>query len=326
MILRFFLSLGMFNVFLIDASSATARIENYPDKPIRWIVPFPAGGPSDVLARVVGQKLSEQWAQQVVIDNRVGAGGNIGSELAAKSLPDGYTYLMGYVGPITINMSLFRKMPYDSEKDFSPVTLIANSTLMLATNPSSGIKSVQELLSKAKQSQLSVTYGSSGNGTPAHLAGELVNLLGGIHMTHVPYKGAVPIVNELLGGQITLGIAALPAVIPHVKAKKLIPIGVSSAQRSVFAPDVPTVAEAGLTGYEVGNWQGLLLPSKVPKNIISTIHKSVTSILESKETKDRLHSMGFEAMTNTPEQFLSYIKNDIKKWSKLIKESNINLE
>ena len=145
-------------------------------------------------------------------------------------------------------------------------------------------------------------------------------------MTHVPYKGAVPIVNELLGGQITLGIAALPAVIPHVKAKKLIAIGVSSAQRSVFAPNVPTVAETGLTGYEVGNWQGLLLPSKVPKNIINTIHKSVTSILESKETKDRLHSMGFEAMTDTPEHFLSYTKNDIKKWSKLIKESNITLE
>ena len=311
--------------FMACAGGATAQ-SAYPVKAIRWIVPFPAGGPSDVLARAIGYKLSEQWGQQVVIDNRSGAGGNIGSDLAAKAAPDGYTLLMGYVGPLTINPSLYRKMPYDTVKDFAPVTAIASSTLILAAHPATAIKSIKELIARAKSGQSTLSFASAGNGTPAHLAGELVNAMAGIRIQHVPYKGAAPVVTELLGNQVPLGIAALPAVIQHVKAGRLNALGVSSAKRSIFAPDVPTIAESGLPGYEVENWQGLLVPAGTPRGIVNKLHTETVKILQSQDVKDRLYSQGFEIGTSTPEQFAAYLKADIVKWAKLVKSSGASID
>lgn len=307
------------------AGGATAQ-SAYPVKAIRWIVPFPAGGPSDVLARAIGYKLSEHWGQQVVIDNRSGAGGNIGSDLAAKAAPDGYTLLMGYVGPLTINPSLYRKMPYDTVKDFAPVTAIASSTLILAAHPATAIKSIKELIARAKSGQSTLSFASAGNGTPAHLAGELVNAMAGIRIQHVPHKGAAPVVTELLGNQVPLGIAALPAVIQHVKAGRLNALGVSSAKRSIFAPDVPTIAESGLPGYEVENWQGLLVPAGTPRGIVNKLHTETVKILQSQDVKDRLYSQGFEIGTSTPEQFATYLKADIVKWAKLVKSSGASID
>ena len=307
------------------AGGATAQ-SAYPVKAIRWIVPFPAGGPSDVLARAIGYKLNEHMGQQVVIDNRSGAGGNIGSDLAAKAAPDGYTLLMGYVGPLTINPSLYRKMPYDTVKDFAPVTAIASSTLILAAHPATAIKSIKELIARAKSGQSTLSFASAGNGTPAHLAGELVNAMAGIRIQHVPYKGAAPVVTELLGNQVPLGIAALPAVIQHVKAGRLNALGVSSAKRSIFAPDVPTIAESGLPGYEVENWQGLLVPAGTPRGIVNKLHTETVKILQSQDVKDRLYSQGFEIGTSTPEQFAAYLKADIVKWAKLVKSSGASID
>ena len=307
--------------------SATASAQNpYPNKAIRWIVPFPAGGPSDVLARAIGHKLSEHWGQQVVIDNRSGAGGNIGTDLAAKAAPDGYTLLMGYVGPLTINPSLYRKMPYDTVKDFAPVTAIASSTLMLAAHPATSIRSLKELIARAKSGQSTLSFASAGNGTPAHLAGELVNAMAGIKIQHVPYKGAAPVVTELLGNQVPLGIAALPAVIQHVKAGRLNALGVSSAKRSIFAPDVPTIAESGLPGYEVENWQGLLVPAGVTREIVNKLHTETVKILQLQDVKDRLYGQGFEIGTSTPELFAAYLKADIVKWAKLVKSSGASID
>ena len=311
--------------FMACAGGATAQ-SAYPVKAIRWIVPFPAGGPSDVLARAIGYKLSEHWGQQVVIDNRSGVGGNIGSDLAAKAAPDGYTLLMGYVGPLTINPSLYRKMPYDTVKDFAPVTAIASSTLILAAHPATAIKSIKELIARAKSGQSTLSFASAGNGTPAHLAGELVNAMAGIRIQHVPYKGAAPVVTELLGNQVPLGIAALPAVIQHVKAGRLNALGVSSAKRSIFAPDVPTIAESGLPGYEVENWQGLLVPAGTPRGIVNKLHTETVKILQSQDVKDRLYSQGFEIGTSTPEQFATYLKADIVKWAKLVKSSGASID
>ena len=324
------MSLSLHRVLLSVATalfSATAAAQSpYPNKAIRWIVPFPAGGPSDVLARAIGHKLSEHWGQQVVIDNRSGAGGNIGSDLAAKAAPDGYTLLMGYVGPLTINPSLYRKMPYDTVKDFAPVTAIASSTLILAAHPATTIKSLKELIARAKSGQSTLSFASAGNGTPAHLAGELVNAMAGIKIQHVPYKGAAPVVTELLGNQVPLGIAALPAVIQHVKAGRLNALGVSSAKRSIFAPDVPTIAESGLPGYEVENWQGLLVPAGTTREIVNKLHTETVKILQSQDVKDRLYSQGFEIGTSTPEQFAAYLKADMVKWAKLVKSSGASID
>ena len=308
---------------LAFATTKAAAQSTYPTRALRWIVPFPAGGPSDVLARVIGQKLAESWGQQVVIDNRSGAGGNIGTDMVAKAAPDGYTLLMGYVGPLAINPSLYRKMPYDTLRDFASVTAIASSTLVLAAHPSTNLKSVKELVARAKTAPLG--FASAGSGTPAHLAGELINAMAGIKMQHVSYKGAAPVVTELLGNQVPLGIAALPAVIQHVKAGRLNALGVSSPQRSIFAPDVPTISESGLPGYEVENWQGLLVPTGTPQAIINKLHGETVRILQTVDAKERLYNQGFEVGTNTPQQFAAYLKVDIQKWAKLVKSSGASV-
>jgi len=291
----------------------------YPVKPIRMVVPFPAGGPSDVLGRIVGQGISDALGQQVVIENRPGAGGNIGSDNVAKSPPDGYSLVLGNVGTHAINASLYRRMPYDTINDFAPVALVASSTLILVAHPTFPAKSVAEVISLAKRERLS--FGSAGVGSPQHLASELFNTMAGIKMSHVPYKGATPLLADQLGGHIPLAIVGLPVALPHIRSGKLTPLGVTSSTRAPLAPDVPTIAEAGLSGYEVGTWYGVLAPAGTPAEIVGRLNAAITKHMQKPEVRDQLKAQGFDVVTSSPKEFAAHIRTESVKWSKVVKDS-----
>lgn len=292
----------------------------YPNKPVRFILPFPPGGGTDTLGRIIGQKLSEAIGQQVVMDNRPGAGANIGAEIAAKSPADGYTLLMGNIAH-AINVSLYRKLGYDLVRDFSPVTLIASTPNILVVHPSIPAKSVKDLIALAKARPNQLDYASSGSGSSAHLAAELFNNMAGVKMTHVPYKGGGPAVIALIAGQCSVGFATTPSVVSHVKAGKLRGLAVTSAQRSPATPELPTIGEAGLTGYEAGTWYGLLTPAGTPKEIIARLQAEVVKLLKYPDVKERLDATGFEPIGSSPEQFGAYIRSEIDKWAKVVKAS-----
>jgi tripartite-type tricarboxylate transporter receptor subunit TctC len=310
-------------VLAIAAGGAFAQ-GTYPTKPIRLIIPFPPAGAADILSRTIAPKLGEALGQQVVIDNRTGAGGNIAAEIAAKAQPDGYTLLMGYVGH-PINMTLYRKPAYDVVKDFAPVTLAASSTLILVAHPSFPAKSVKELIALAKSKPGQVNFASPGSGTPQHLGGELLKRMAGVEMVHVPYKGAGPILADLLGGQISLGYISLPAALPHLKTGKLTALGVTSAKRSAVAADVPTIAES-LPGYEVENWYGVFAPARTPKDIVNRLNREIAKVLQMPDVKERLFTQGFETLSSTPEQFAAYIKSETVKWAKVIQDSGARVD
>jgi tripartite-type tricarboxylate transporter receptor subunit TctC len=298
----------------------------YPSKPIRIVAPFPPGGPADILSRTIGQKLSQSWGQPVVIDNRPGAGGNIGADVAAKSAPDGYTLLMGFVGTHAINPSLYAKMPFDNVKDFEPVARVALVTIVLVVNPSVPAHSLKELIALAKSKPGELTFGSPGHGTPQHLAGEMFNTMAGVKMLHVPYKGAVPALSDLLGGQVSLIFSSMPPALPLVKAGKLRALGVTSTTRSPAAPEIPTLAESGLPGYVVSNWYGILAPRGTPKEIVAKLNAEIVRILNMPDVKESLAVQGAEPFTSTPEQFAAYIKEETEKWAKIVKYSGVQLE
>jgi tripartite-type tricarboxylate transporter receptor subunit TctC len=291
----------------------------YPTKPIRIVAPFPPGGPSDVLARVIGKGLSDVLGQPVIVENRPGAGGNIGSDNVAKSPPDGYTLLLGNVGTNAINASLYRKMPYDAANDFAPVALVASSTLIMVVHPSLQVKSISDLVALAKRERLN--FGSAGIGTPQHLASELFNAMAGITMTHIPYKGAAPLLNDQLGGHVSLAIVGLPVALPHIRTGKLIALGVTSSARSPVVPDVPTIAESGLPGYEVGTWYGVLAPAGTPREIVNKLNNEIVKYLQKPEVREQLQRQGFEALSSTPDEFAAHIRTEIVKWAKVVKES-----
>ncbi|WP_151445829.1 tripartite tricarboxylate transporter substrate binding protein [Lacisediminimonas profundi] len=291
----------------------------YPSKPIRMVVPFPAGGPSDVLARIVGQGITDALGQQVVVDNRPGAGGTIGSDNVAKSPPDGYSLVLGNVGTHSINASLYKKMPYDTANHFAPVSLVASSTLILVAHPTLSAKTVPELITLAKREKIS--FGSAGIGSPQHLATELLNTMAGIKMTHVPYKGATPLLNDQLGGHIPLAIVGLPVALPHIRSGKLTPLGVTASSRTPLAPTVPTIAEAGLPGYEVGTWYGVLAPAGTPPEIVQKLNGAITKHMQKPEVRDQLKAQGFEVMSSTPGEFATHIRSEMLKWSKVVKDS-----
>ena len=307
-------------------AAATASAQSYPVKQIRFVVPFPPGGPADILARTIGQSLSETWAQQVVIDNRAGAGGNIGAEIVAKAPPDGYTMLMGFVGTHAINSSLYRTLPFDAVKDFEPVALVAMVTIILVVHPSLPVKSVKELIALAKAHPGELSFGSPGNGTPQHLAGELFNTMTSVKMVHVPYKGAVPALTDLLGGRLSMIFSSMPPALPHVQSGKLRALGVTSATRSAAAPDVPTIAQSGLKGYEVINWYGVLVPAKTPKEIVGKLNGEVVRIMNLPAVKERLAAQGAETYTSTPEKFADMIRTETEKWAKVVKFSGAQLD
>lgn len=307
----------------VTAAPAIAQGQ-YPQKPIRIVVPFPPGGPSDVLGRLVGHGLNESLGQPVVIDNRPGAGGNIGSDVVAKAEPDGYTLILGNVGTHSINASLYRKMPYDTVRDFAPVSLIASSTLILVAHPSTPIRSVKDLIELAGKEKLN--YGSAGIGTPQHLATELFSSMAGIKMTHVAYKGAAPLLTDQLAGHVPLAIVGLPVALPHMKAGKLVGIGVTSSSRAPLAPDVPTIAEAGLPGYEVGTWYGVLAPAGTPRDVVDKLNRVITTYIKSPAIVAQLEKQGYEAVTSTPQEFASYMGSEIDKWAKVVKTSGASAD
>ena len=303
-----------------------AAADVYPSRPIRFVVAFPPGGGTDIIARSIAQKLSERLAQQVVVDNRPGAGGNIGTDVVAKSAPDGYTLLMGSAGPLAINASLFKTMPFDPIRDLAPVTLAASTPNVLVVHPSLKATTLKELIALARARPGEINFASSGYGTPAHLAGELFNSMAGVKLVHVPYKGASPALADLLGGQVQIMFSTMPPALPHVRDGKLRALAVTSAKRSPAAPELPTVDEAGLPGFEANTWHGVVLPAGAPPSIITRLNHEIVAILHLPEVMERLSSQGAEALGSTPEEFAAYIRSETAKWAKVVRESGAKAE
>ena len=305
---------------------APAKAQDYPSKPIRLVVPFAAGGATDVLARLVGERLTATLGQQVVVDNRPGAGGNIGSDLVARAEPDGYTILMGAVGTHAINPSLYPKMPYDPVKDFAPVTLVASVPNVLVINPGVPANSVQELIDLAKAKPGELNFASSGNGTSIHLSGELFKAMTGTDIVHVPYKGSGPAVTDLLGGQVQMMFDNMPSSLPHVKAGKLRALGVTSAKRSPALPEVPTIAEAGVPGYDATSWFGILAPAGTPEPVVTRLQGAIVQALGEPEMRQRMADLGAEPVGDTPAEFGQFIAAEIAKWAKVVNDAGVKLE
>ena len=298
----------------------------YPNKSVKLIVPFPPGGGNDVIGRVIAQKLSDRWGQTVVVDNRAGANGIVGLQALTQSAPDGYTLAVGAAGPLAVNPSLYARLPYDPIKDFAPITNMVNYPLLLVTHPSVPVKNVRELvaLAKAKPDQLS--YASPGSGNSGHLAGELFNSMAGVQTVHIPYKGQGPALTDLLSGQVSMLYSSIPSVIQQVKSGQLRALAVGSAKRLPSLPDIPTLAESGVPGYEAYSWVGLVAPAHTPADIVKKIHRDVSDILKDKEVAEKLNQQGALPVGDTPEEFGLYIKNEIAKWGKVVRDANIKAD
>jgi len=319
-------ALSLAATLAILAPHAARAADAYPAKPVRFVVAFPPGGGTDIIARAIAQKLAERIAQQVVVDNRPGAGGNIGTDIVAKSAPDGYTMLMGSAGPLAINASLFGKMPFDPIKDLAPVTLAASTPNVLVVHPSLKAATVKELIALAKARPGEINFASSGHGTPAHLAGELFNSMAGVKMVHVPYKGAAPALADLLGGQVQLMFSTMPPALPHVKDGKLRALAVTSAKRSPAAPDLPTLDEIALPGFEANTWHGVVVPAGTPATIVARLNREIVAILHLPDVVERFSSQGAEALGSTPEEFAAYIRSETLKWAKVVRDSGAKAE
>ena len=300
--------------------SFNGQAQSYPNQPIRLVIPFAAGGPSDVLARGFSQKLGESLGQPIIIDNKPGAGTNLAAEFVAKSKADGYTIFLMMVGTQAINETLYKKLSYNTIKDFSPISLVASSSLMLVANPSVPVKNVADLIAYSKANPGKINFGSSGTGTPLHLGGELFNVQAGTTLNHVPYKGAAPALTDVLGGQIQTAMVGTPAALPFVKTGKLTAIGVTSPKRSSNAPEIPAIAET-LPKFEVELVYAVVAPTGTPKDIINKLNSQLVSVLNNPEIKSQLNSKGFDVITSSPEQLGEYIKSEISKWAPIVKKS-----
>jgi tripartite-type tricarboxylate transporter receptor subunit TctC len=303
------------------AAALPAQAQNFPTKPIRMLVGFAPGGGTDTAARAIGAKLSERLGQQVVIDNRPGAAGNIATELTVNAVPDGHTFLLGSIASFSINPSLYKKLPFDPLKDLAPLTRVADSTNILTTHPTVTARTVKDLIALAKSRTLNA--GSSGIGGAGHLAIELFNLQTGVKMTHVPYKGGGPAMIDLLAGNIHLIFATAASAVQHVKAGKINALGVTTLKRWSFMPDIPTIAEAGVPGFEANNWYGYMAPMQTPRPVIARLNKEITTILLLPDVKDYLFRAGMDVAPGTPEDFAKYIKSETVKWEKVIKAAGL---
>ncbi len=290
------------------------------------IVPFAPGGTTDVIARIIGQKLSDNLGQQVVIDNRPGANGNIGTEMAAKAPADGYTLVMSFDGTMAINPLVYRNLGFDPQKDLAPVVTVAQVPLLIVVHPSLGVSSIKELVALAKAQPARVNYSSAGHGSTGHLTGELLKTRANIEMVHVSYKGGGQALTDLLGGQIHMLVTALPTVEPFLRQGKLKALAFSSAKRVPGLPEVPTIAESGLAGFDVSSWYGILAPAATPKDIIRRLNSEIVKILAQKDVRDRFTVLGTELIGDTPEQFASVIKADTVRWANVVKDANIRLD
>ncbi len=298
----------------------------FPSKTITIVVPFAAGGTTDILARIVAQGMGAELGQPVVVDNRAGAGGNIGGQLAARAPADGYTLFMGTVGTHAINAALYKKMPFDPIKDFAPLTRVANVPNLLVANPAQPFKTVQELIAYAKAHPGKINFGSSGSGSSIHLSGELFKSMAKVDMQHVPYKGSAPAVTDLLGNQIAIMFDNMPSAIQHVRSGKLRAIAVTTAKRSPELPDVPTIAEAGVPGYEATSWFGMFAPAGTPAPVVAKLNATIVKVLAQPDIKKKLAEQGAEAAGETPEQFAAFIQKESVKWGKVVKESGASVD
>lgn len=314
-------------LFILASSLVFAAVplltaaQSYPSRPIRIIAQFTPGTSTDILARVIGQKLTEAWGQQVVVDNRPGAGGIVGTEIGAKAAPDGYTLTMGVSSAFGINPTLYRKLPYDAIKDFAPITNIALTPQTLVANPSFAAKSVKELVAAAKAKPGELNYASLGSGSTSHLTMEIFMAAAGIKLNHIPFKGSPAAHAELIGGQVPVMFDAIPAVLPHIKSGKLRGLGIGTLHRSPFLPDLPTIAESGYPGFEAVGWIGIVAPAKTPAAILDKLNQEILRILQAPDVKERLSALAFTPVGDTRKEFAAFIHSEIAKWGKAVKDS-----
>jgi len=313
-------------VFIAAWFAAAAGAQSYPAKAIRVINPYTPGGGVDALFRPLAQKMGEGLKQQIVVDNRPGANGMIGMEAAAKAPPDGYTLVVSTTGALAMNVSVYKKIPFDPVKDYVPISNYAESAFILAAHPSVPAKNIRELIALAKAKPEQLTYASFGIGSSAHLGMEMLGMMGSVKMIHVPYKGSVPMVTDLVAGHVMLSLDSMQSIMPVIRDRRVKAIGIAAAKRSPAAPDIPTMAESGLPGFEVGSWYGLLAPAGTPREIITRLHSEVVKAVGSAEVRERFQSFGSEPLGNTPEEFTAQIKADIAKWAKVAKTANVRAD
>jgi tripartite-type tricarboxylate transporter receptor subunit TctC len=306
-------------------SAGAAHAETFPDKPVRMLVAFPAGGGTDIVARLIAERLTARWGQQVIVDNRGGAGGVIGTEIAARSAPDGYTIFMATLGNLSINPHLY-KMNVDPVKDLTPISNVVDVNFVLVANPTFPAKTVKDLIELARKQPGQINFSSSGIGGAPHLAGELFNEMAGVKLTHVPYKGSAPSFTDLIGGQVAVTFDSLVQALPHIQAGKLRPLAVLASRRSALLPDVPTLAEAGVPGYDFANWFGLVAPAGVPADRIRKLNADVRAVLSQPAVQEQLARMGAVPAGDTPEQFGKLIRDESAKWARIIKEQDIHAQ
>ena len=321
----FVLALATMTALIALAAAPMAHAQSYPDRPVRAVVPFPAGGGTDILARLLLQKMAERTGANFIIDNRAGAGGTIGTDIVAKSPADGYTILV-CSSSHTINPSIYKKLAFDPARDFAPITIIASGPGILVVHPSVPARSVKELIALAKSKPGQLNYASAGNGTPPHLSAELFKSMAGIQMVHVPYKGNVPAFVDLFTGLVSVSFPTIGSGLPPVRAGKLRALGVTSRQRSAVAPDVPTIAEAALPGYEASTWFGVLAPAGTPAPIVATLHREMEQILKSADVREKIAAQGLQAVGNTPAEFSSIIAAELVKWAKVVAAAGVKAE
>ena len=323
---QFKVGAGLWILAILAAGATYAQMPaTYPSKPVRMIVPFPAGGSADTLARILGSMLSERWGQQLIVDNRPGAGGNIGADLVAKAAPDGHTLLMGTIA-LAISPGIYSKLPFDVIRDFQPVTMVAAVPMILVVHPSVPARSVEELIAFAKARPGQLAFSSAGNGTPSHLAGEMFKTMTGIDMLHVPYKGGAPAVVDLLAGQVSLMLDNSLSVPGHIKAGRLRALGVSTTQRSPLLPDVPTIIEAGVPGYEFNSWFGVFAPAHTAPDIVTKLHADISRILADKNVQLQLRSQGAEPVGNSPAAFAQIVRRDMEALAKVSKQAGARVD
>ena len=304
----------------------TVSAQPWPSKPIKYIVPFAPGGSTDILGRIVAEKLTVALGQPVVVENKPGAGGGLGADFVAKAAPDGYTIMGGTISTHAINASLYSNLPYDPVKDFVAITLLARVPNMLVINPDVPAKTVVELIKLLKANPSKYTFASAGNGTSQHLSGELFKSMAGVEMQHIPYKGSPPALQDVVGGQVTMTFDNITTAWPLAKAGKLRALAVTTAKRSTVAPDVPTLAEAGLVGFEVGSWQGVFAPAGTPPEIVKRLNAEIVKILNLPDVKEKLFALGAEPVGDTPEQFAAFVKSEVAKWSDVVKKSGAKVD
>jgi tripartite-type tricarboxylate transporter receptor subunit TctC len=313
-------------VATLIASACAGAQQPYPSRPVRWVVPFAPGGPTDIMSRAIGEKLGQRLGQQFVVDNRGGAGGNIGAEIVARAPADGYTIMIGHVGTHAINIALYRSVPYDPVRDFTPISLLATLPLALVVHPSVQANNVKELIALAHKRPGDLNFASAGNGGPTHLTAEVFKRMSNSNIVHVPFKGNAQALTELISGRVQLMFSNLLTSMPHVRAGKLRAIAISTAKRSPQAPDLPTVAESGVPGFDVTPWYGALGPAALPGAITKRLHAEIAEILKAPDMHERFVAQGVDLAASTPEQFAALIKAEVPKWRRIVQESGAKVD